>query len=432
MEFISFLQENLIAQLPELIASYEGDLTAQSLSEMETALRTMSQAVGQAALEEWLAAQTPQYPADTMPCPHCGEQAAYVRWREGMSITLLGRVRYRRPYYSCAQCHRGHYPLDEQLGIKPGQMSAEVQQVAALVGIHTSFAKGRDVLWRTAQLELSANSIRKATRQVGAKVAQHEADWRANSQDLEAQRAHQRQPDKPPQIYGSMDGFMAHIEGQWHEMKAGAWWTTDAMGQAEQIDYYTEWMTAAEFSELVWATGFRRLADQAAQVIFVADGAEWIWRIVQDHFPHAVQIVDWYHALSYIRTVAGVAFADESERAIWFDQQTSLLWHGQRAAVFRACRQVADRAPDAVNKALTFFANQRARMRYDRYRAAGFQIGSGTMESGCKQLGVGRLKIAGAQWNDTGASFVAKARAAYLSGQWDEVISSSSPLPLVA
>ena len=432
MEFISFLQENLIAQLPEIIANYQGDITARDLSAMEKGLKKMSQAIGQAGLEEWLAAQTPRYPADTQACPHCGEPASYERWREGTSITLLGRVRYRRPYYCCAACHRGHYPLDEQLGIKPGQMSAEVQQVAALVGIHTSFAQGRDVLLRTAHLELSANSIRKATQQVGQQVAQHEAEWQMHSHNLEAQRAHQRQPDKPAQIYGSLDGFMAYIEGQWHEMKAGVWWLPDEQGQATHITYYTDWLSAAEFSDLTWATGFRRYADQAAQVVFVADGAEWIWRIVQEHFPQAVQIVDWYHTLAYVRTVAGAVFTDETERTAWVDQLTSALWHGQRAVVFHACRQVADRAPEVVSKALTFFAHQRARMRYDRYRAAGFQIGSGTMESGCKQLGLGRLKIAGAQWHGTGASLVAKARAAYLSGQWDELNSSAAPLPLIA
>lgn len=108
------------------------------------------------------------------------------------------------------------------------------------------------------------------------------------------------------------------------------------------------------------------------------------------------------------------------------------LQHGRRSIVFRACRQLLDAAPDAVKRALTFFTNQRARMRYDRYRAAGYQIGSGAMESGCKQLGVGRLRIAGAQWSTEGVRLVVKARAAYLSGEWDELTPSAATLPYVA
>ncbi len=432
MEFITFLQETMLTQLPEITGSYAGDITASSLSEMETAIKTLSQSIGKAVLEQWLAVQTPKYPADRVTCPHCGEEADYVRWREGMSITLLGRVHYRRPYYGCGYCQRGHYPLAEGLGIRPGQMSAEVEQVAALLGIQTSFAVSSDVLRRTTQLELSPNSIRKATQAVGAKVQQQEAGWGEESQQLEAQRVHQRLQPKPAQIYGSLDGFMAHIEGEWHEMKAGTWWTRAANGQADTIHYYTDWLPAQQFTDLVWATGFQQLADQAAEVIFVADGAEWLWRIVHQHFPQAVQIVDWYHALSYVRTVAQAVFPDTVTRETWVDQQKTQLWHGRRSAVFRACRSWLAVAPEIVKRALTFFANQRSRMHYGRFRAAGYQIGSGTMESACKQLGLGRLKIAGAQWRETGGRLVAKARAAYLSGHWDELNASCFSLPHIA
>jgi hypothetical protein len=399
---------------------------------METAIKVMSQEIGGEVLVQWLAAQTPKYPDAAVECPHCGEQAHYRRWREAMSITLLGRVKYRRPYYGCPSCQRGHYPLDQALGIVPGEMSAAVAQLSALVGVHASFASSRDILLRTAHIDLSPNSIRKACQQVGEAVIRQEEAWCAYSQDWEAQRQHQRQADNPKQLYGSLDGFMAHIDGDWHEMKAGAWWTThrqpDGSLTAEGITYYTDWQPAAVFSELTWATGFQHLADQAEEVIFVADGADWIWRIVQQHFPQAVQIVDWYHALSYVRAVAQAAFADEHVRATWFDQQRACLWRGKLAAVFRACRACGTLAPEAVKKALTYFAHNRRRLRYDRFRTAGYQIGSGTMESGCKQLGTGRLKIAGAQWSDQGARLVAKARAAYLSRQWDAL----TPSPQVA
>lgn len=423
MEFTTFLKEKLSAYLPEVIAAYEGDLTAASLTVMERGVQAAMQDVGGEALEQWLGAQTPRYPAQEVRCPHCGEEAHYVRWREAMSLTLLGRVRYRRPYYECPRCQRSHCPLDEALGIAPGQMSEEVRQVAALLGANTSFARSSDLLQRAARLELSPNSIRKATQQVGEQVMQQEARQRAESQNLDAQRQHRRTVGHPHRLYGSLDGFMVHIEGAWHEMKAGTWWQVEAEQRAADITYYTDWQPAAEFSALAWATGFQRLADQADEVIFVADGADWIWRIVEEHFPHAVQIVDWYHTLSYVHAVAQAAFADEAARHAWFNQQRTALWHGQRATLFHACRACAAVAPDPVRRALTFFAHQRRRMRYDRYRAAGYQIGSGTMESGCKQLGAGRLTIAGAQWAERGARLVAKARAAYLSGQWDALCS---------
>jgi len=436
MKFITHLYQELEAYLPEIIASYDEKIEAESLSEMEVEIRHMCHELGRAIVVQCLETQTPKYPKDAVECPHCGEEARYVRRRKGMSITVFGRIYYRRPYYGCQNCHQGHFPLDAQLGIQPGQMSAEVVQLAALMGIQNSFATSRDLLARIALLDLSANSIRKACQQMGQQVMQAEDSESEASQNLDQQRHHQRLADKPQRIYGSMDGFKIHVDDDWHEMKAGCWWTTRRLAsgelQAENITYYVDYLAAAEFSDLVWTKGFQRLADQAHEVIFVADGAEWIWNIVRQHFPNAVQILDWYHAFSYVQSVAQAAFADDTDRIRWLDQQHHHLQHGRRSLVFRACRQYASTAPEVINKALTFFANQRSRMHYGRFRAAGYQIGSGTMESGCKQLGVGRLKITGAQWHSNGAQCIAKVRATYLSNNWDDLIAFQPALPQIA
>ena len=59
-------------------------------------------------------------------------------------------------------------------------------------------------------------------------------------------------------------------------------------------------------------------------------------------------------------------------------------------------------------------------MNYPDYRQNGYQIGSGTIESAAKQIGTMRMKVAGAIWNEDSARKVAKARAAYLSSEWNE------------
>ena len=101
------------------------------------------------------------------------------------------------------------------------------------------------------------------------------------------------------------------------------------------------------------------------------------------------------------------------------------LWNGQLSAVIRACEQ--QRQPqlkpedDPAFIAARYFTNHRHQMDYSTYRTQGYQIGSGTMESGCKQIGLERLKISGARWSQNGARLVAKARAAFLRGHWDDV-----------
>jgi hypothetical protein len=61
-------------------------------------------------------------------------------------------------------------------------------------------------------------------------------------------------------------------------------------------------------------------------------------------------------------------------------------------------------------------------MDYAAFREQGFFIGSGTVESACKQIVSMRMKRSGAQWSKTGASATAKARAAWLSNQWDDLL----------
>ncbi len=71
----------------------------------------------------------------------------------------------------------------------------------------------------------------------------------------------------------------------------GAFWETPPTNPATNIEYYLETQGLEPFSDLVWARAFARGAAQAKQLIFIADGAVWIWRIVTKFFPHALQIV---------------------------------------------------------------------------------------------------------------------------------------------
>jgi hypothetical protein len=79
-------------------------------------------------------------------------------------------------------------------------------------------------------------------------------------------------------------------------------------------------------------------------------------------------------------------------------------------------------------------------MRYDQFRASDLLIGSGFIESGCKQIVTQRLtssrcsfgKLPGTQWSLDGAILTAKARTAWMSGEWQKPVSARSLLPLAA
>ena len=91
------------------------------------------------------------------------------------------------------------------------------------------------------------------------------------------------------------------VEQEWREEKTISWYQAEKRyGSEEQhatkIQYYTSLEKAKPFGKLAWASGVHYHADLAKELIFVCDGAKWIWKLVSQYFPKAVQIVDWYHA----------------------------------------------------------------------------------------------------------------------------------------
>ena len=182
------------------------------------------------------------------------------------------------------------------------------------------------------------------------------------------------------------------------------------------------------FGDIFWASGCQRQADLAAEVVFVCDGAGWIWRLIELYYPQATQIVDWFHAEKRLEKVGQEALSGESPQE-WLERVQTCLWEGDISFVIRACQKLAAHSPEA-GQAATYFSNNAQRMAYDLYRRPGYMIGSGPVESGCKQIVTQGLKRGGAQWLVAGANQTAKARAVWLSGNWEQLCVCRDQLPL--
>lgn len=179
---------------------------------------------------------------------------------------------------------------------------------------------------------------------------------------------------------------------------------------------------------MVWATAVQHQADRAQELVFVCDGATWIWKLVEQYFPDAVHIVDWYHACQYLYPLAEALFATEEQQELWIAEMKALLWEGEVEAVIQVAQAVLTASGAPAQKLITYYQNNMERMRYAAFRQENYFIGSGTVESGCKQVISMRLKRSGASWSLAGASTTAKARAAWLAGSWDTLLK----LPLAA
>lgn len=423
--------------------------TPGSLSEMEQSVREGILELGRQTLERWACSLEESYPAERLMCD-CGQEAEYRCKRETTLRTMFGQVKVRRAYYLCPDCHRGSYPLDRQLGLRPNAMSAGLERLAGMVGVEVPFGQGSQLLEKLTLVSLSDHSLDKAAQAYGEEMIQQEGEWQAEAGDMVRMLERQRTVHPPRRLYGSLDGGRVHIRGEggepdtWRELKVGAWY--EARGRppsnpdgewtirAENITYYADICSAETFSDLVWATGVQRHAQFATELVFLGDGARWIWDIVAQHFPKATQIVDWFHACEYLMPVAQAAFRSEEQRLAWIEHTKTALWEGCLDDVIAACQALVNpnREDDPAQRAVTYYSNNRHRMDYPTYRANGYHIGSGAIESGIKQIGSQRMKVAGARWNLVSARKVAKARAAYLSGFWNDLAARRTHLPRAA
>jgi hypothetical protein len=172
-----------------------------------------------------------------------------------------------------------------------------------------------------------------------------------------------------------------------------------------------------------YAEGVRRGIDQCARLSSVNDGAVWIERITSANFPTAVQIVDWSHASGRLWQVANAVYGASSRAArTWATTHLDQLWQGQVAKVAQALAQLhLEQAPypAEVQQAAGYFQANAARMRYAEYRAQGYPIGSGTVESGARSVVQQRLKRPGRGWGRTTGQAMLAGLSAFHSGQFD-------------
>jgi ribosomal protein L34E len=429
--------DNITSMADMLAEQIQQELTGEyTLSDLEQVTRSNLQEIGRRAITKVINAEEKRYP-ETTTCPCCKKEMAYVRRRPTQLRTLFGCTQVKRAYYLCSECHQGCCPLDERLGLRPNAISAEVERLAAMTGVQLPFGKGRDLFEALTLVSLSDQTLDKATQAYGAAAIQREQAWLVVAGDQDELQRRKREERKPLRLYGAFDATKVHTRGvdehPWRDLKVGAWF--EARGkppkkpdgqwqiQAENIHYFADICPASEFGPLMWATGVHHHAQLAQELVILGDGAEWIWNLVAEHFPQAVQILDWFHATEYLMPAAKAAFSAKEAQNDWVAQTKQALWDGMIDEVITACLDLVrtEDSSDPAFVAARYFDHNRQRMNYPDYRQQGYQIGSGTIESAAKQIGTMRMKVAGAIWNEPSARKVAKARAAYLSGESNEL-----------
>jgi hypothetical protein len=399
-----------------------GGAEQDDLETVEGRVRDGVLAIGARLLEAGLAARGTGKAGPRLPCA-CGGTAVCEGYRTKQVQTVVGWITIRRAYYACPACGRGHAPLDAALGLARDSHSPGVRRLASRCGARLPFAEAARSLAETARVHLSASTVRTLTEAVGARQEQEVAAaiTAAWEQGLPLATG-----TPPARLYVAMDGVrILSTDGTGREVKVGV--VVPVRQRAgrewrEPASYAAGLEPAAAFGQRLALEAHRRGLERAGMIAVLGDGAAWIWTLAEEHFPGAVHIVDWFHASERIWALGRALFgAETTETTIWVEQQLGRLAQGQAATLATAWRTLPCRGDAALvrDEQVTYFTNQASRMAYDQYRAAGWDIGSGMVESACKHLIAAREKGAGMRWSDAGAHTVAAVRVMLRNETWE-------------
>jgi len=405
-------------------------------------MRSALHRAGAAALSQLLEFPVPHEAERRLPCS-CGQQAHYRELRSKPVLTALGQVEVLRPYYLCAHCGRGQFPVDVELDIENTEFSPGVRRMQAMVGQEAPFDHGREQMKVLAGLEVTTKSVERTAEAIGADIAQRE--------QAEIQEA--LQLDLPVLIgqpirilYVQMDGTGIPVvkketagrpgkaEGQpahTREVKLGCVFTQttwDKEGYAirdpEATTYTGAIETAEEFGRRIYAEASKRGWSRALLKVLMGDGAEWIWNIAELHFPGAIQIVDLYHARQHLWEIARKLYPnEEGQQKAWMKRhQKRLLDRGKIEKLVGALRAIKSDNAEITEKVRTeadYFERNRERMRYPKFRRQHLFVGSGVIEAGCKTVIAARLKRSGMFWTVRGANAIVALRCCQLNGEFE-------------
>lgn len=408
----------------------ERDVSGKA-AEIEESSLELGRRTGRIILENGLAEV-----AKTCRVPVCCQRKMGNRGRRTITVaTMTGPVVYERRRYRCGQCGHAVYAGDAEILCGSHRVTMPLAKRLCQLATTEHFTRLPCLMADQHGVKLGHEEIAEIVHDVGGHADRtRRAEAVAFRSGPCAKRTWPKPEIKPERIYVSCDGVMyctnlrepdpkhpGEMRMVWQQMRVGCVYWQDAKdkwhkqmiwGREEAEDF------GAALFHLACRCGYR----QAKEKLFASDGGDWCWTIHSRYFSEATGILDWYHASEHVWEAAHALFPEKNAATCWADQALALMRDQGGAGLFEWVKgQLAKRrgaARKAVKELITYVQTKQHLMDYPDYRAAGWQIGTGMIESTGKQLVGLRLKGPGMHWTEVGALAVTALRATDLNGRW--------------
>ncbi|MBI5766634.1 MAG: ISKra4 family transposase [Verrucomicrobia bacterium] len=395
-------------------------------------------------------------------CPVCQQPLRSLNGGHRTTIqTRFGAIQVQRARGKCRRCHKWRFPADAALGLPAeGTQSPAVQEIAALTVSKMPAAEAAQLVERLVGVKISAATLGRQARQQGerAQEKRQALDEQMSGPDGRVQQ------DRDLQLQLALEPFTLVIElDAWNIRERDAWGESAAQRARGAEPPRWHWVYGGTcfrlahrgetaggratilsrgyamtrggieaLREQLWAEASRRGLGRANEVLIVADGAVWIWHLAGDRFPQARQRVDFYHVSEHLWTVARALHPDdESAARAWVEPLLAKLKADEGCAVITELAQLRPRLEGAASahleREINYLQSNRQRLDYGTAKARGEPLGSGAMESTCRQYQC-RFKRPGQFWTQTGDEALLCLETIRRNGRWHLLFPHSAPI----
>ena len=447
------LQIRCIAEIAEkILAILEREnnpqlsTTTEELEELETDLRKHANELCGLVVEEQIqhsidsekGREAQRQIIQAYPCKMVDKGKEEVRLRTCCGFEIAVRVSYftRKGNRRGKKRYPGLYPGLLVLGIHerctPG-LASEISMFAGMLG---SLEEARQVLAERG-IDLNIKVVRRIAYRFAerARAAQRvmELDFgpgvaaRKVAISADGGRTRIREKKRGKKTAKGRNRF----RGAWREPKLFIIYVVDAEGKLDRsfmpiIDALIQGPDA--IFKLLHAYLIQLNLSEADRILFIADGAPWIWNRIPDLIkrlglePDQVhQLIDFYHAVEHLGKVASLRKGWSSkQRKSWVRKHRNLLLQGHVDKVVCAVKAICrGRSSKAIRTQMDYFVKNSARMAYERLRALKMPIGSGSVESAIRRVVNLRLKGPCIFWCKENAEAILLLRCYWKAGRWD-------------
>jgi hypothetical protein len=432
-------EDDLLALARLLVSTPDADIFGTT----EFQARAIVHRIGAQAFATHLAEKKNGYVGSGVDCPHCGQTAKFQGHRAKTVVSVMGSVGCVRAYYYCGRCGHGVLPWDNQVGLTARSFTPGAERLVCLAGaLGDSFDEAAaKILPEMAGLHVAETTVQRTTEGVGERIAAHRRgggtfgfphswEWHRDAQgrtcayvSLDLTVVRQQAADGGP-AEGRMP-YVAMVYNPVPELPADHPHAPPATARM-QARYLAGLYELDELGVQTRRQAAQVGMDRAAVWIGLTDGGSGLEAFIRKHFARdPVLILDFWHAADHLTELAKLLYPDdEDQRQQLVQRWCHTLKHEGGARIVEVLRAYPLPAKPGVQtkhaEVVHYLASNVHRMDYPRYRANGWLIGSGAVESACKTVVGQRLKQAGMRWREYGTDAVCHVRALFKSeaSQW--------------